>query len=148
MTLIRSALVASVATTIIWILKAVAIGVAGGAGRSPLEGPLFLLGLACAVAAAVLCGAAFARHRSMPWKVLGGVVGLAVASAFGTAEGDIVSAVQPVNPGWVWGEVNLWILMLALLAVSILLAVRRPARTPDQPVAVVVEPRKGSGVRG
>jgi hypothetical protein len=135
MNLTRAAFVASAATTLSWTLKAVVIGAAGGSGRSPAEGPLFLLGLACAVAAAVLTGMAFAVHRTTPAaKILAGALGLVVASVFGTAEGALVAAVQPTHPGWVWGEVNLWVLMLALLAVSGALALRRGAVAGHQPV--------------
>jgi hypothetical protein len=134
MNLTRAAFVASAATALAWTLKAVVIGAAGGSGRSPAEGPLFLLGLACAVAAAVLTGMGFAVHRTTPAKVLAGALGLVVASVFGTAEGALVAAVQPTHPGWVWGEVNLWVLMLALLAVSGALAVRRGAVAGHQPV--------------
>lgn len=132
MNLTRSALVASLATTALWTAKAVAIGIAGGLGRSPLEGPLFLLGLVACVVAGWLTGMAVLARRSLAWRVLGGVVAVVVLSVFGAIEAALVAAVTPVHPGWAWGEINLWILMLTILAVSAALAVRRrePSLTP------------------
>ncbi len=56
MNLTRSAYVAALATVALWTAKAIAIAVAGGLGKSPLESPLFLLGLLACVVATVLTG--------------------------------------------------------------------------------------------
>jgi hypothetical protein len=116
--------VAAVATVILWTAKAVAIGVAGGLGKSPLEGPLFLLGLLTCVVAGVLVGAAVFAHRSVGWRVLGALVSVVATSLLGTLAQVVVVAVQPRHPGWVYGEINLWVITLALLAAALGLGAR------------------------
>lgn len=134
----RLAVIAASTTTVLWAAKAAAIAVAGGLGKSPLEGPLFLLGLLAAVVSAGLVGAAFARRRATLVQVLAALAGIVVASLYGAAEGAVVAAAQPAHPGWVWGELNLWVLALTLLAVALVLA-RRPsaARDSERRTAVI-----------
>lgn len=124
MDLNRRALVASFTTVVLWTAKAVAIAVAGGLGRSPAEGPLFLLGLLACVVAAALTGMAVARRRTAGGHVLAAVLGVVGFSVYGAVEGAVLAAVQPTHPGWVWGELNLWVLMLTVLAVAASLQVR------------------------
>ena len=138
MTTTRAALVAAVATTVLWIAKAIAIGLAGGLGRSLAEGPLFLLGLASCVATVVLIGLALASRRTTGWKVVSVVAAVVAVSVFGVVEGTLVAALRPAHPGWAWGEINLWVLMLALLAVATRLAVRRDA---DERIGVLAPHR-------
>lgn len=124
MTITRLALVLSLATTLAWTAKALAIAAAGGLGRSPIEGPLFLLGLGLAVVAAVVTGLALSSGRRPLVRTLAVVAVVAVVSVLGTVAQLAAQALQPARPGWVWGEVNLWVVALALLVLS-LLAVRR-----------------------
>ena len=108
----------AVAATVCWTLKAVAIGTAGGLGRSPLEGPFFLAGLACAVATGLLAGASYAVGRGPAWKALGAVLGLVAGSVVGLLEARAVEALAPAHPSWAWEEAQLWVLCLTLLAVT------------------------------
>jgi hypothetical protein len=125
----RTALVSSVATVVVWTAKALAIGIAGGLGSSPAEGPLFLAGLVCCVVAAVATGVALTAGRSRAVRVLGGIAGFVVTAVLGTLAQSVVSAVQPAHPAWAWGEVNLWVMGLALLGVN--LARRQVSRRPE-----------------
>ena len=127
----RTALVSSVATVVVWTAKALAIGIAGGLGSSPAEGPLFLAGLVCCVVAAVATGVALTAGRSRWVRALGGLAGFVVTALLGTVAQGVVGAVQPAHPAWAWGEVNLWVMALALLGVN--LARRRVARRPGLP---------------
>jgi hypothetical protein len=124
----RSALVASVATVALWTAKALAIAAAGGLGKSPLEGPLFMLGLLACVAATLLVGAAACALRSVGWRVVGAVAAFVLVSIIGTATAAVANAIQPAHPQWYWGEINLWAMMLVVLAGA--LAVRARADAP------------------
>jgi hypothetical protein len=112
------ALWAAAAATTSWTVKAVAIGTAGGLGLSPIEGPLFLAGLACFVVATLALGVAGARDRS---------AGLRTAAAG--------VAVRPLEPArhWVWSEVNLWV--LAVTALGLAAAMHRRAARRATPAA-------------
>jgi hypothetical protein len=133
MKLTRLALITSSLTCVLWTGKAVAIAIAGGLGRSPAEGPLFLLGLVSCVVAAVVTSMAVANRRTTTGHVLAAVVGFVVIAIYGALEAAVISAIQPAHPGWAWGELNLWVLMLTLLAVAGVLYARR--RGPAQTVA-------------
>lgn len=134
MNLTRLALVMAMLTTVFWTAKAIAIAIAGGLDLSPLEGPLFLLGmLACLVTAAVT-GMALAQGRGTLARVLAAVAGVAAAAVFGAVVSVLVSLVEPAGAGWVWGEINLWVLMLALLGLTAALHARSPDLTPAHTV--------------
>jgi hypothetical protein len=86
----------------------VVIGVAGGLGRSPLEGPFFFLGVALLLASFVAAGLALTAGRGNGARVLGVVgafvVGIAVSGLVETG----VSALVPDSAGWVAAEAGLW----------------------------------------
>jgi hypothetical protein len=132
MNLTRAALVASVSTVALWTAKAVAIASAGGLGKSPLEGPLFMLGLLSCVAGGVLVGAAAFAHRSIGWRIGGAVLSLVAVAAAGTVAQAVVDAVQPSHPGWVYGEINLWASMLVLVVAAVSLGAREDTRDRDR----------------
>lgn len=122
----RLAVIAALACIGAWTAKSVAIGVAGGLDRSPLEGPLFLLGLlAFLVAVGALC-LALTPGRPAGIRVLAVVVGVVVAAGFSLGTNALVTTVRPADPSWVWSEVNLWVGATVLLA---LVARLRPLRT-------------------
>lgn len=113
----RIARSAALAATIVWTAKAVAIGTAGGLGKSPLEGPLFFLGLLCFVTAAVAYGVSVTRGRPAAVRALAGAgvlvggVGVVVA-----VQGTL--AALGIEGHWAWSELNLWISALLLLALT------------------------------
>ena len=121
----RLALGATLATTFLWTAKAVAIGIAGGLDRSPLESPLFLLGLLCCIVAAAATGIAVARRPTALGRTLSAAGGIVAGALVAVAVNAVVAAVAPPSPGWVWEEVNLWAMALILLAVNLLLLPRR-----------------------
>ena len=110
-----------------WTAKAIAIGVAGGLGRSPLESPLFLLGLVAFVATVVLLALALSAGRGAVVRVLAVVGGIVAGVAFSVASNALVTAVRPADPSWVWGEVNLWVGAAVLLALVLAAARSRSA---------------------
>jgi drug/metabolite transporter (DMT)-like permease len=130
MNLSRSALVASVATVVLWTAKAGVIAVSGE-GNSIFESILFLLGLLACVVAGVLVGAAAFAHRAIGWRALGAVLSFVVVSVLGALVQVAVVAVQPPHPGWVYGEINLWVIMLALLGAALLIVKVQESRTPE-----------------
>lgn len=100
-----------------WAVKAVAIGVAGGLGKSPFEGPFFLLGLACfVVAVSTLAVSAVRRHGwfARVAAVLGAVVGTVVVTAL---IGVLIDALTS-SDHWAWYEMNLWVISLGVLGVG------------------------------
>ncbi len=127
----RIAFIAAVTAVVSWTLKAVAIGTAGGLGRSPFEGPLFFAGLISFVVASVAVGVALTRGRPGWVRVVTGVVVAPVVGiGFTMAIDALVGALQPASPlrHWVWTEVNLWAVALAVLALTH--AVRGREATP------------------
>jgi hypothetical protein len=122
----RLALGATLATTFFWTAKAVAIGIAGGLNRSPLESPLFLLGLVCCIVAAAATGVAVARRQTVLGQTLSAAGGIVAGALVVVVANAVVAAVAPPSSGWVWGEVNLWAMALILLTVNVVLLPRRP----------------------
>jgi len=143
MNLTRSALTASVVTVALWSAKAVAIGLAGGLGKSPAETPLFLLGLLVFVVASALVGAAAFARRSLAWRVLGAVVAFVALMSVCLVTGAVVNAVEPARPGWVYGELNLWVMMLVLLAAALWLRSREGTEASGTSLGA----REGAGGR-
>ncbi len=120
----RIALGGSVAATVLWAAKAVAIGLAGGLDKSPAEGPLFLLGLVSALVGSGALGVHLtSRHARAP-QVLGAIAAAVALILVALVAGSIVTLVQPEDPGWVWGEINLWASALLLLVVVVAIASR------------------------
>jgi len=119
MTAGRVALLGATGAVVFWAAKATAIGVAGGLDKSPLEGPLFVAGLLSALVGAAALGAWLLAGRPVWLRTLGalGVMVLVVLSA--GVGGAVAAALQPAEPGWVWGEVNLWV-SAVVLAVAVL----------------------------
>ncbi|HEX6150065.1 hypothetical protein [Nocardioides sp.] len=106
-----------------WTAKSVAIGIAGGLDRSPLEGPLFLLGLASFVTTVVLLSLALTAGRHPGARALGVVAGVVAGAGFSIATNALVTAIRPADPSWVWSELNLWV--GAALLLGLVLATHR-----------------------
>lgn len=129
----RIALGAALAAAASWTFKSVAIGVAGGLDKSPLEAPLFLIGLASFVVAVVALGVA-ATHGSRTWlRVLAGVgafvAGLSATLLVDAAVGAFHAA--GAERHWVWSEFNLWV--AAVAAVGVAVALNRSRRAVGRP---------------
>ena len=100
----------TVGAVVVWGVKAVAIGTAGGLDESPLESPLFVLGLALYVLGVIAIGLSVTAGRSMPWRVLGAVLAFAISAVAFLVVDAIVAGLAPdEDRHWVWSEVQLWI---------------------------------------
>ncbi|MGA8048048.1 MAG: hypothetical protein WCA30_17460 [Dermatophilaceae bacterium] len=119
MTASRLAVLAAAASVVAWGLKAVAIGVAGGLDQSPLEGPLYLLGLVSIVIAFAALGVAVAGDRPVIVKVVGAVVGVLVGFALSMLASVAATAIIPDSAGWVQAEAGLWFSALLALGVTV-----------------------------
>jgi hypothetical protein len=111
----RIAVTAAAAAVVAWAAKAVAIGLAGGLGRSSFENPLFFLGLLCAllsVGALAVSAAATPRWWARAGAVAGALVALFVVVALTSA------ALESVGDHWVWSELSLWVTSVAVLALA------------------------------
>lgn len=104
-----------------WAAKSLAIGTAGGLGKSPFEGPLFFVGLACYVVAVVALSLAITRGRPTAARAAGAVAGVAVGAGLSVALAVLVESLTPVDPSWVWSEVNLWLGAAVLLGVALVI---------------------------
>ena len=128
----RIAVIAATTCSIAWAAKAVAIGLAGGLDKSPAEGPLFLLGLALAVATMVALTLTVLHSRPVWQRVaavpasLGGMV-LTVA-----ALGELLGALVP-SDHWAWYEASLWIYAAVVLGLA--LRIDRPSTDRSMHVA-------------
>ena len=108
----RIAVIAAAGAVVAWAIKAVAIGVAGGLGKSPFEGPFFLLGLACfVVAVSTLAVSAVSGWLARGAAVLAAVVGTVLVTAL---TGVLIDALTS-SDHWAWYELNLWVISLGVL---------------------------------
>ena len=117
----RVALVAAICAASAWAAKAVVIAVYG-LGEHPLETVLFLAGLVSALLAAGALGAALTAGRATGVRAFGAVVAVVALLALAGLTVALVSAVEPPDAGWVWGELNLWVGAAALLGAATALA--------------------------
>jgi hypothetical protein len=127
MTASRLAVLAAAASVVAWGLKAVAIGVAGGLDQSPLEGPLYLLGLVSIVIAFAALGVAVAGERAVIVRVIGAMVGVLVGFALSMLASVAATAIIPDSAGWVQAEAGLWFSALLALGVAVYWRTRRGA---------------------
>lgn len=138
----RIALFAALAAVAFWTVKSIAIGVAGGLDKSPLEGPMFFCGLTSFIVAVVSLGVALTAGSRTWLRVVGGIGAVVVGIVFTTIVDELVNAYR--EPGadrhWAWTEVNLWIVSLTVLAITWTLASRRKAHAPD----AVADPTRSS----
>ena len=125
MTASRLAVLAAAASVAAWGLKAVAIGVAGGLDQSPLEGPLYLLGLVSIVVAFAALGVAVAGDRAVIVTIIGAVVGVLVGFALSMLASVAATAIIPDSAGWVQAEAGLWFSALLALGVTAYWRTRR-----------------------
>ena len=128
----RIAWCAAVAAVTFWSVKAVAIGVAGGLDKSPLEAPMFFCGLVSFIVAVVSLGVAL-TGRSRIWvKVVGGIAAAAVGIVFTSIVDGAFNAFREPGPErhWVWTETNLWVVSLTVLALTWALDARRGRAIP------------------
>ena len=125
----RIAAAAAVAAALLWGAKAVAIWIAGGLDESPVESPLFVLGLLAIVIAYIALGVAAARGRSRLVATLAGVGGFVVGVAVALVADALAGAVLPDSAGWVQEEGGLWLsaALTVIVAVGWLL-LREPGR--------------------
>lgn len=135
MTATRLAWLAAIGTALAWGAKAVAIGVAGGLDKSPLEGPLVLLGFALSLVSTAALGTALVRERAVVVRVLVAVATMVVWFFALQAIDAVVGAVQPADRSWVWEEIGLWIGALLLIGFVASLRSRADGRRPDVAVA-------------
>ena len=127
----RVAVLAAVGCVVVWAVKSVAIGVAGGLGKSPFEGPLFVLGLILFVAAWVAFGIALTAGRGTPMRLLGAIGGLVVAGLLFMFIEDPVGALVPDSAGWVNEEAGLWVIsVVSAIAILATLSSARRTRLP------------------
>ena len=125
MTASRLAVLAAAASVVAWGLKGVAIGVAGGLDQSPLEGPLYLLGLVSIVVAFAALGVAVAGDRAVIVTIIGAVVGVLVGFALSMLASVAATAIIPDSAGWVQAEAGLWFSALLALGVTAYWRTRR-----------------------
>jgi hypothetical protein len=100
---------AAIAAAVFWGVKALVIWAAGGLDESPLESPLFVLGLLATVAACVALGVAVARGRSVGVRVAGGVLGVVAGVGVALLSDALADVVLPSSAGWVEEEAGLWL---------------------------------------
>ena len=121
MTSRRIALIAAATAALAWTVKSVAIGLAGGLGKSPIEAPMFFVGLMSFVVAAVSLGVALTVGRPTWFRVAAGFGGFLVGFAFTMlVDAAVETFYAPgVERHWVWTEFNLWVAAAVGLALAV-----------------------------
>lgn len=137
MTSRRIALWASIAAATFWTAKSIAISLAGGLDKSPLEAPLFFLGLISFVVAVVALGVALTPGRHALVRVAAGVGGFVVGFVLTLLVDAVVGSFETAGAErhWVWTEFNLWVVALAALTLAV--AVARPREESTDPELVL-----------
>lgn len=120
----RLAAAAATGAVVAWGLKALAIGVAGGLDRSPLEGPLFLVGFLLLVLAFVAAGVALPDGATWRRVIAGGIAVVAGIAFFVLVETG-VGALVPASAGWVKEEAGLWVVSVLTAALLVVRRLRR-----------------------
>jgi hypothetical protein len=113
--------IAAITAVSAWGAKALAIGLAGGLGESPLETPLFVLGALGLVVAMPSLGWTLAWGRPVALRALASVGACVAGIACSMTVLALVSAFVS-SDHWAWSELNLWVPAVALLA---FVAIRR-----------------------
>jgi hypothetical protein len=108
---------ASLLAVLCWIAKATAVGLAGGPDRSPLETPLFLVGLLLAICAGVMLALAATGGRPLWQRIAAGVLTVPLTFGIATAVDQLVKVLVS-STHWVWSEVNLWVMGALLLSLA------------------------------
>ncbi len=130
MTASRVAVVAAILAVITWCLKGVAIGVAGGLDESPLEAPLFVIGMLLLTIALAAFGVAATAGRPAWLRALA-VVGAIVVGVLATILiQDAVKAILPDSTDWVQEEAGLWIASFLVAGLIVGVLRRRALRPP------------------
>lgn len=123
----------TVGAVVAWGVKALVIGLAGGLDKSPLEGPLFILGLVLYVLGLVAIGLAVTAGRTVVVRILGGVAAVVAGFAAFLVIDTIIAGMAPdVDPHWAWAEAQLWI---SSVATAILWFALRNRAAPVSPIA-------------
>ncbi len=128
----RIALTAAIGAAIGWTLKSVAIGTAGGLDKSPLEAPLFFVGLGCYLVAVLALGVAVTSRLPGWARAAVGLLAVAVGITVVSVVGAVVNAIEAPSAGrhWAWTEVNLWVMAVGGLALALAVHRRHAARSP------------------
>lgn len=105
----------------LWAAKATSIAVSGA--DATLASILFVAGLAAFLVAVGALAAAVTRGRALWLRVLVGVCAIALGAAISLALNALILGVRDPEAGahWVWGELNLWVVGVAVLALTLLL---------------------------
>lgn len=121
---VRVAVASAGLAVTLWAAKSVAIGLAGGLGRSPAENPLYLAGLACFLVAAFSLGFALTRGRPVVLRVAAGALGPVLGFALAVTIDAALRSIRPPHASWVWTELNLWVIAPLALILALGLARR------------------------
>ncbi len=115
MTAARVATYATIGAVAAWAVKALAIGLAGGLDESPAESPLFILGMLLFLVGVVAIGLAITAGRSVVARVVGVVGTVAVTWVVWLAIDTVIASMAPERDAhWVWAELQLWVIAVAV----------------------------------
>lgn len=124
MTITRITMIGAVVAVSAFAAKALAIWIAGGLGKSPIEDTLFFVGFVALVVGLASLGWTLAGRRPIAVRVLASVATVVAAIASSTIVGTVVSALAS-SDSWAWGEVQLWFPAVVLLLIVVVRARKR-----------------------
>ena len=128
----RISVIAAITAVAAWGTKGVVIAIAGGLDKSPLESPLFIVGLVASVVAAGAFGVALAARRPAWLRALAGIIAVVIGAGTVLVVQTLVKAVLP-DTGWVEEEAGLWASALLTAAVIIFSLQRREGGLRELP---------------
>ena len=123
----RLAIAAAIAGAALWGAKAVAIAVAGGLDKSPLESPLFVLGLIAILVAAAAIGFVVAGPRALWLRAAAAAAALALGVVLVIVIQAIIGGLIQEDAGWVREEAGLWVSSALVVGIALVATRPRPA---------------------
>ena len=120
MTAGRLAVLAAIGAVVAWAAKGVAIAVAGGLDESPLEAPLFLVGMLLLTIALAAFGVAVTVGRPTWLRALAAVGAVVVGVMVTIVVQEALKSILPDSTDWVQEEAGLWLGSLLIAGLVIL----------------------------
>lgn len=119
------ALAAAAASAALWAAKAAVAALTGGNSDSPMATVLFLLGMVAHASALILLMVSWLPSRGLASRVLASIAGVLLGGVLTFVVNLLIGAIQPADPHWVWGELNLWVIATVVLVAAVATVSRR-----------------------
>jgi hypothetical protein len=105
----------SLVCLVLWVADDLVIARRGHASDRWVDSVLFLGGGVAVIVALAALGATLWNGRGLGQRIAAAVGAVIAGVVLTMVVQAVVVAVQPSHPGWAWGEINLWVLVTAVI---------------------------------